>query len=62
MSATSEHIAEQIRRVKERIQEAKNTGCDASQLEALEAQYADLNKKFAAATEALTEGRSVLKG
>lgn len=62
MSATTENIADQIRLVKQRIQEAKDRGADASQLEILETQYLDLNKKFAAATQALNEGRSVLKG
>ena len=59
MSATSEIIAEQIRQLKEKIKEAKEAGQDAT---SLEEQHAELSKKFSTVTQALNEGKSLLKG
>lgn len=59
MSATSELIAEQIRQLKVRIEEATSRGEDTS---SLEREQAELSQRFVAATKALNEGRSVLKG
>lgn len=59
MSATSEVIAEQIRQLKNKIQEAKAAGQDTT---ALEEQHVELSKKFSTVTQALNEGKSLLKG
>ena len=59
MSATSEIIAEQIRQLKDKIREAKEAGRDTSDLEE---HHAELSKKFSTATQALNEGKSLLKG
>jgi len=59
MSATSEVIAEQIRQLKNKIQEAKAAGQDTT---VLEEQHVELSKKFSTVTQALNEGKSLLKG
>jgi hypothetical protein len=59
MSATSELIAEKLRLVNEQIKEAQLKRLDTRDLEELKE---DLNKKLLAATAALSESRTILKG
>jgi hypothetical protein len=59
MSATSELIAEKLRLVNEQIREAQLKRLDTRDLEELRE---DLNKKLLAATTALSESRTILKG
>ena len=59
MSATSELILQELQEIEKKIQEANDAGLDDSLL--LE-QKSKVLKRFKAATEALNEGKQVLKG
>ncbi len=61
MSATSETLFENIRKTEELLAEATASG-DAVAVSRLEKTLKELQKQFAAATDALTEGKQVLKG
>jgi len=59
MSATSEILAEQLRSIDEQIKQLEATGGDTTGLRKKRAQ---ISEQFQAASQALNEGRTVLKG
>lgn len=59
MSATSEILAEQLRKLDEQITAVEASGGDASSLRKNREQ---ISEQFKAAATALNEGRTVLKG
>jgi len=59
MSATTQILIEQISQLKERIASARRLGQNTAELET---QCSELSKKLTAASEALNEGRQILKG
>lgn len=59
MSATSEILAEQLRKLEHQITELELSGGDSTHLKAARAK---LSEQFRSATTALNEGKTVLKG